>query len=110
VDEPDGLVELADAIDAVRQQLIAAQARSRRIVAGQVLTFAVGTVQIEFSGEVRKTLGGDAKAEFYVVSLGGSGERATTATHKVSVELVPRAADGGDFLVSDPSDTPPPAH
>jgi hypothetical protein len=109
VDEQDELVELADAIDAVRQQLIAAQARSRRIVAGQVLTFAVGKVQIEFSGTVKKTAGGEAKAAFYVVSLGASAGRESTATHKVSIELIPRAADGTDFVVSDDTDTPPPA-
>ena len=107
--ESDGLVELSDALDAVRQQLSAAQVRSRRTVAGQVLTFAVGKVQIEFSGGVRRTVGADAKAEFYVVSLGGSGARESTAMHKVSIELIPRAADGTDFYVSDLTDTPPPA-
>jgi hypothetical protein len=46
----DGLVELADAIVAVRQQLIAAQARSLRIVAGQELIFTVGAVAVAKAG------------------------------------------------------------
>jgi hypothetical protein len=36
----DGLVELSDAIGIVREQLVAAQLAGRKVVAGQVLTFA----------------------------------------------------------------------
>ena len=53
----DGLVELSDAIEVVREQLITAQTAGRRAVAGRVLTFAVGKVSIEFSGEVKKVAG-----------------------------------------------------
>ena len=53
----DGLVELSDAIGAVREQLVAAQLAGRRVVAGQVLTFAVDRVEIEFSGEGEENRG-----------------------------------------------------
>lgn len=50
----DDLVELAAAIEAVREQLIAAQ----RAGVGQPLSFAVGEVEIEFAGEVKRVAGG----------------------------------------------------
>jgi hypothetical protein len=97
----DGLVELADAIEMVREQLVAAQLRGRRVVAGKVVVFAVGKVTIEFSGEVKKSLGGSGGVKFWVLTADGKAERATGASHKVTVELVAQEPDGTSFVVAD---------
>lgn len=104
----DGWVELSDAIEVVREQLIAAQAVSRRTVAGQVLTFSVDKVVIEFAGEVKRVAGGSGGVKFWVVTADAKGERTSGASHKVTVELCPRTAQGASFVVSDDANTPPP--
>jgi hypothetical protein len=109
VGEDDGLVELSDAIGVVREQLIAAQAAGRRTVAGQVLTFAVGKVSIEFSGEVKKTGGGSGGVKFWVVTAEAKAERSSAAFHKVTVELIPLTRDGESFKVADGVAAPPPS-
>jgi hypothetical protein len=108
VGEDDGLVELSEAIGVVREQLIAAQAAGRRTVAGQVLTFSVGKVSIEFSGEVKKTAGGSGGLKFWVVSADAKAERSKSASHKVSIELIPLTRDGESFRVADGVAAPPP--
>ncbi|MCY7340625.1 MAG: hypothetical protein LH603_01850 [Pseudonocardia sp.] len=105
--EDDGLVELSDAIGVVREQLISAQTAGRRVVAGRVLTFVVGKVSIEFSGEVKKVHGAGGGVKFWVVTADAKAERSTGATHKVTVELIPQACDGGSFIVADDVDAPP---
>jgi len=104
----DGLVELSDVIGVVREQLIAAQTVSRRSVAGQVLTFAVGKVVIEFAGEVKKVAGGLGGVKFWVVAVDAKGECTSGASHKVTVELVAQTAQGASFVVADDVDAPPP--
>jgi hypothetical protein len=103
----DGVVELADAIGVVREQLVAAQLAGRRVVAGQVLTFAVGKVSVEFSGEVKKVAGGSGGVKFWVVTADAKGERSSSATHKVSIELIPRNPDGSSFVVNEQLDAIP---
>jgi hypothetical protein len=103
----DGLVELSDAIGAVREQLVAAQLAGRRVVAGQVLTFAVDRVEIEFSGEVKKTEGGGGGVKFWVLTADAKAERSSGAAHKVTIELIPQTSDGKSFLVADGVDAPP---
>ncbi len=103
----DGLVELSDAIEVVREQLVAAQLTGRRVVAGQVLTFAVGKVSIEFSGEVKRVDGVGGGVKFWVVTADGKAERSRGAAHKVTVELIPQAPDGTSFVVADGVDAPP---
>jgi len=90
----DGLVELSDAIEVVREQLVTAQLTGRRVVAGQVLTFAVGKVTVEFSGEVKRVDGVGGEVKFWVVTADARAERSTGASHKVTVELIPQAPDG----------------
>lgn len=107
--DEDGLVELSDAIEVVREQLIAAQLAGRRVVAGRVLTFAVGKVSIEFSGEVKKVDGVGGGVKFWVVTADAKAERSTGATHKVTVELTPQAVDGKSFIVADDVNAPPPS-
>jgi hypothetical protein len=103
----DGLVELSDAIEVVREQLVTAQLAGQRIVAGQVLTFVVGKVEVEFAGEVKKVAGVGGGVKFWVVSADGKAERSSGSTHKVKIELIPQAADGTSFTVAGGVDEPP---
>lgn len=105
----DGLVELSDAIEVVREQLVTAQLAGRTVVAGRVLSFAVGKVEIEFSGEVTAVAGGSGGVKFWVVTADAKAERSTAATHKVKVELIPQTPEGTSFIVAEGSDTPPSA-
>lgn len=105
--DDDGLVELSDAIGMVREQLVAAQLAGCQVVAGQVLTFAVGKVSIEFVGEVKRTAGGSGGLKFWVLTAQAKVERSNSATHKVSVELIPQSRDGNPFIVAGGVDAPP---
>ena len=101
VGEVDGLVELSDAIGIVREQLVATQVAGRQVAAGQVVTFAVGKVSIEFSGEVKKATSGGGGLKFWVVTAEAKAERSSGAVHKVSVELIPQTPDGRAYIVND---------
>jgi hypothetical protein len=103
----DGLVELADAIGVVREQLVEAQLAGRRVVAGQVLTFGVGKVVLEFSGEVKSVAGGNGGVKFWVLTADAKAERTQAAVHKVSIELLPQSPDGSQYVVNDDIDSPP---
>ena len=94
VSEPG--VGLAEAIDAVRAELLAAQRSGR----AEALRFSVGKVVVELGGELKTTGGGGAGVKFWVVSVDTKGERSSSATHKVSVELIPTDKD---FAVTDAS-------
>lgn len=104
---PDRSIELTDAIAAVRQQLVAAQLAGRQVVAGRVLTFAVGKVELELSGEIKWVAGGGAGAKFWVLSADTKVERSSGHVHKIRVELIPEGPDGETFHVSGELDSPP---
>jgi hypothetical protein len=90
-------IELADAVAAVRDELLDAAARG----AGQGLAFAVGPVELEFAVELRADA--KAKAGFKAWVLASAEVEAgagRTGTHRVRVTLTPRRADGGDLLIS----------
>jgi hypothetical protein len=89
-------VGLATAIDAVRDELIAAQEAGR----DDPLRFSVGKVVIELSGELKTTGGAGAGVKFLVVNVDAKGERSSSASHKVTVELVPTDKD---FNINDHS-------
>ncbi len=77
-------------------------------MAGQVLTFAVGKVSIEFSGEVTNVGGVGGGVRFCVVTAEAGTQRSTGAVHRVTVELIPQTAEGDSFIVADDVDAPPP--
>lgn len=90
-------VGLATAIEAVREQLIAAQAESD----SKGLSFTVGKVVVELAGELRTTGGTGVGVKFWVVNIDAKGERSSAATHKVSVELIPVGPGGTSWSVHD---------
>ena len=101
-------MELSEAIEAVREQLIKAQGAGRRSGTAGELTFVVGKVSVEFAGEVSKTVGVGGGVKFWVVNADAKGERASGASQKVTVELIPQSPDGTSYQVSDGVNAPPP--
>lgn len=83
----DDRIELADAVQAVRDELITAAGRS----SGQDVVFEVGDIELEFSVELRKEAKGGVKVKAWVVEAGVDGGGGTTRTHRVAVTL--RALD-----------------
>lgn len=96
----DQPIELAKAIDAIRDELVTASTRA----AGKELTFSVGKVEVEFAVEAKTAGSADATVKFWVVGGGVKGERSSTTGHKVKIELVPQQ---GSLRVSGSSPQPP---
>ncbi len=90
-------VGLADAIDQVRQELAAAIERGR----DSPVAFRAGPVELEFQVEITGTEGVDAGVRVWVVSIGAQGERATSRSHRVSIQLTPVDRQGNDQLIGD---------
>ncbi|GAA1970484.1 trypco2 family protein [Kitasatospora viridis] len=89
-------IELAEAVEAVRRQLAAAAERA----AGERLQFEVGTVELEFSVELRREGKLDGKVRAWVVEAGGEGSTGRTRAHRVTVTLTPLdLATGANVLV-----------
>ena len=90
-------IELADAVAAVRDELVEAAARG---VVGQEIGFAVGPIEMEFAVELRA----DAKAKFgfkaWVLSGDVEGGVEHGRTHRVAFTLTPKRPGGGDLLIS----------
>ncbi|MGW1072535.1 trypco2 family protein [Streptomyces sp. NPDC002537] len=91
--EFDG-VELADAVQAVRDGLTTAAARGT----GKEVVFDVGPIAMEFSVEVRRDLKGSGGVKAWVVSADAEASRGSTRTHKVSFTLTPKDARTGGTL------------
>jgi hypothetical protein len=89
---------LADAIEAIRAELIAAQAAG----VGSPIRFAAEPVEVELGVEVRTGGKGDAGIRIGVVSIGAGGERSSASTHRLTVRLTPvDPATGGRTLIGD---------
>ncbi|MDG9722649.1 MULTISPECIES: trypco2 family protein [unclassified Streptomyces] len=95
-------IELADAVAALRDELMTASARG----AGADVAFQVGAIEMEFAVELRH----DAKAKggfkAWVVTADGEASAGRTRTHRISVTLTPRRADGEDLLIHGDRDRP----
>ncbi len=88
---------LADAIDAVRRELQDAQERGR----GESVQFRLGSIDLELRVEMATAVRGEGGIQVWVVSAKGGGERTSTTSHIVRVQLTPVTAVGGDVRVSD---------
>ncbi|KMS73503.1 hypothetical protein ACM01_18650 [Streptomyces viridochromogenes] len=88
----DNRIELADAVQAVRDELITAAARS----SGHDVTFEVGDIELEFSVELRKETTGGVKVKAWVVEGGADRGGGTTRTHRVALTLRARDARTGE--------------
>lgn len=101
----DDWVELATAIQVLRDQLAAARDTGQ----GQDIRFEVAKVEVEFAVEAKKVGGGGLGVKFGVISVDGKGERSSGATHRLRLELTPRDAQGQPFEVSGTVAELPPA-
>ncbi|MCM3882226.1 trypco2 family protein [Frankia sp. R82] len=91
-------VGLADAIGAVRAELTAAMVAG----AGAPVRFTVEPVELELNVEVRTGVKADGGVRIGVVSIGASGERSSTSTHRLTIRLQPvDPATGQSSLIAD---------
>ncbi|MEU6854984.1 trypco2 family protein [Actinacidiphila alni] len=96
---PVDAIELADAVDAIRQGLTAGAARG----AGQAIRFEVGEIHMEFAVTLERTRGGRGGVKAWVIDAGADATRTTGRTHTVSFTLRPKdTATGGDVEISAP--------
>jgi hypothetical protein len=96
-------VPLADAVAAVRDELLKAAARAGD---DPQVVFAVGPVELEFEVELRADA--KAKAGFKLWAVGAETEAGLSRarTHRVSVTLTPKRPDGSDLLVHSTQERP----
>lgn len=90
---PDPLpIDLADAVDAVRSQLVEAATRA----SGQPVQFETGDIEMEFTVELRRDTTGTGRVRAWVVEAGADTAHGATRTHRVAFTLKPRDARTGD--------------
>ncbi|WP_406737248.1 hypothetical protein OG365_01825 [Streptomyces sp. NBC_00853] len=93
-------MDLADAVGLLRRQIAQAQRQVAEDPADDV-QFAVGEITLELGMELTGTRSVNGGLRFAVVSAGGKAERASKATHKVTVKLTPQDGSGEIILVRD---------
>ncbi|RLU85781.1 hypothetical protein CTZ27_25740 [Streptomyces griseocarneus] len=91
--EFDG-IELADAVQAVRDGLTAAAARG----AGEEVAFDVGPISMEFEVEIRRDVKGSGGVKAWIFSAEAEAARGSARTHRVSFTLTPKDARTGGTL------------
>ncbi|MFF0450667.1 trypco2 family protein [Streptomyces sp. NPDC004609] len=102
--DTDTDIELADAIESVRDQLIDAATRAT----GRPVLFEMGDIEMEFTVELRKETKAGGKVRAWVLEGGADTGRATGRTHRVAFTLKAKdARTGGSWLVghNDQGDT-----
>lgn len=95
----DGTEEagLAETIEVLRGELRKAQDAG----SGDDVRFSVDSVEVELAIDVVKKVGGEASIKVLnLLSIGGQGERATSATNRVKVVLQPIGLNGASFEVA----------
>ena len=88
----DAQIPLSSAIRALRRELVDAVKEGEE----QEVKFALGPIELELQVEVSATGGGEAGIKFWVISVGGKGERTSARTQTVRISLTPVFADAGD--------------
>jgi Trypsin-co-occurring domain 2 len=96
-DADDSGTSLADAITAVRRNLIRAQKEGE----GEEVRFTVGTIEMEFAVDVSKKAGAGISVNVLnLISLGGKGDRSRAETNRVKIVLNPHTIGGEPFEVA----------
>ncbi|MFI1097857.1 trypco2 family protein [Streptomyces sp. NPDC020917] len=94
-------MDLADAVEAVRQGLMAGAARG----AGQGLRFEVGEIRMDFTVQLQRARTGRGGVRAWVVDAGADLSRTDGRTHTVSFTLRPvDAATGHAPLIGAPDE------
>jgi hypothetical protein len=100
--DEEALVPLADAIRGLRGEIV----RAMREGQDADVRFRVGPIELEFALEVGRKKDVKGGIAFWVVTLGGGGERTSATTHRVKLVVTPLGPDG-DVLVTDPENERP---
>lgn len=87
-------VELARAVRSLRDELLEAAAWG----ADQAVRFAVDSIELEFTVELRRDVTGRAGVKAWVITAGTGVSRAEADTHRVKLTLSPRDAATGRAL------------
>lgn len=95
-------IELADAVAAVREELLHAAARG----IGHPVEFVVGPIELEFAVELRQDAKAKAGFKAWVVSGDAEGSLSRGRTHRVSMTLTPIRPGGDKWLVAGDSARP----
>ncbi|MEU2628538.1 trypco2 family protein [Kitasatospora sp. NPDC007106] len=90
-------IGLADAVDAVRKELLEAAARG----ADQPLSFEVGPIEMEFEIELRAEAKAGGKFKAWVVSAETEAGVSRGRTHRVAFTLTPRGTDSAKVNIGD---------
>ncbi|MFI1067733.1 trypco2 family protein [Streptomyces spororaveus] len=96
-------VPLADAVAAVRDQLIEA---AGRVGDDPGVVFAVGPVEMEFEVELRADARAKAGFKLWAVGAETAAGLSRGRTHRVAFTLTPKRPDGGDLLVHSAQNRP----
>jgi Trypsin-co-occurring domain 2 len=99
MDGAQGVVGLSDALIALREELLKAQAEGQGN--DRKLRFRIPEpIELEFQAAVTKDFEGNAGIRWWLVSLGGQASRGDTATHTVRLKLSPviHDADTGEVI------------
>ncbi len=91
------MVGLEAAVRGLRAELQEAMTSAE----GESLRFEGGTVEMEFAVEVTADAEAHAGVKFWVVDVGAKGSIGTTGTHRVTLQLTPRTAEGASPEISD---------
>ncbi|MER5580941.1 trypco2 family protein [Streptomyces asoensis] len=81
-------IELADAVQAIRDGLMAATNRG----SGSPLRFELGDIQMEFSVELRRDVRGKGGVKAWIADVSVEGGAASTRVQKISFTLKPKNA------------------
>ncbi|MFC8722431.1 trypco2 family protein [Kitasatospora sp. NPDC057198] len=97
-------IELADAVAAVRNELLKAQ----QLGSGQELLFEVGPIEMEFEVELRADAKAAGKFKVWALSAEAEGGVSRGRTHRISFTLTPRQAGRPDLLIASEGNGPRP--
>lgn len=89
-------IPLTDAVASLRDELVSAAAKT----SGSGVVFAVSQVELEFTIELREDSSASGGFRAWVLSADAERSQGKDSTHRVSLTLVPRAAQGGEVLIA----------
>jgi len=87
-------VGLSEAVRAIRDELISAQAQAPR----KGVSFELGPIEMEFAVTLSRGADGKAGLQIGVVTLGVGGSVSAESVHRVKFVLNPKDAETGDPL------------
>ncbi|MFD0314764.1 trypco2 family protein [Streptomyces flavalbus] len=96
----DDWLDLADAVDLLRAQVVEA----RRRAGTSEVRFEIADVTVELELELTRSKAAGGALRFGVVGADGRGETSRRRTHRVSLTLLARNGEGGPVEVRDVDD------